>query len=66
MWRDITEISLTSLPRLCKRPLVLNINKISIFASNIDMLGLYEKVQGLVDVVIMQMAAILLWTGFVR
>ena len=45
---------------------VLNINKISIIASNMDMLGLYEKVEGSVDVVIMQMAAMLLWLGLRR
>ena len=38
---------------------MLNINQNSIIASNIDMLGVYmRKSQGLVDVVIMQMAAI--------
>ena len=43
---------------------MLNINQNSIIASNIDMLGVYmRKSQGLVDVVIMQMAAILQWRG---
>ena len=45
---------------------MLNINKISITARNMDKLGPYEKVEGSVDVVIMQMAAMLLWLGLGR
>ena len=45
---------------------MLNINKISISARNMDKLGPYEKVEGSVDVVIMQMAAMLLWLGLGR
>ena len=45
---------------------MLNINKISITARIMDKLGPYEKVEGSVDVVIMQMAAMLLWLGLGR
>ena len=44
----------------------ISYSEISITARNMDKLGPYEKVEGSVDVVIMQMAAMLLWLGLGR